>query len=81
VRLAVDVGLELLVLFFQEKRTKKSAAIDATPPHTPTAGMTWLLGHGRKRKTVYPLAGSRKSCNFAGGWSRKRIEKQRTIKT
>ena len=34
----------------------------AAPFHV---GKTWLLGHGRKRKTVYPLAVSRKSCNFA----------------
>ena len=30
------------------------------------AGMTWLLYHPRKRKKTYPLAGSWKSCNFAG---------------
>ena len=27
--------------------------------------MTWLLQHPRKRKIVYPLAGSRKRCIFA----------------
>ena len=30
-----------------------------------SVGMTWLLLHGRKRKSAYPLVGLRKSCNFA----------------
>lgn len=59
-----DVGLEFLVLLFQDKRTRK--------PHSQkpaiaraSVDMTRLLRHGRKRKTIYPLVGSRKSCNFA----------------
>ena len=46
VRLSVDVGLEFLVLLFQDKRTERAAATDARP----VVGTTWLLCHGRKRK-------------------------------
>jgi len=38
------LALILRFLLIKEKEQRKTAAIDATPPHTPTAGMTWLLG-------------------------------------
>ena len=44
----------------------------AAPAH---AGMTWLLSLGKNRNLIHPLAGLRKSCNFAGSWSRTRNEK------
>ena len=34
----------------------------AAPVH---AGMTWLLSLGKNRNLIHPLAGLRKSCNFA----------------
>ena len=73
VRWALDVGLDPLVLSYQEERTRtpqpQMPAI--APVHT---GMTWLLdwqnkpllSPRQKRNIIHPLAGLRKSCNFAG---------------
>ena len=64
-RQAVDVGLDSLVLSYQEERTIKTAGIDPKPlPTSPHGDDIPVEAYSKKRKNMHLVAGLRGSCTF-----------------